>query len=100
MPGIEEQLALPEVVTNPGLVAARLLLRPGRKYEEAVKRFSPYRQIQDPYPEGQQAGAKLIQDHRSRRPRGKTFIYVNNRFEGNALQTIEGIIRRSSARRE
>jgi uncharacterized protein YecE (DUF72 family) len=96
MPPIDEQLRLPEAVTHPGLVAARLLLRPGRKYEEAVKQFSPYREIKDPYPEGQQAGADLVQSHRRQRAGGKTFIYVNNRFEGNALQTIEGIIQRAN----
>src|SRR5678815_4009691 len=42
MPPVSEQMALEGSVTNPQLVAARFLLKPGRKYEEAVKTFSPY----------------------------------------------------------
>jgi len=39
---VGEQMALPGSRTNPDLVAARFLLKPGRKYEEAVKAFEPY----------------------------------------------------------
>jgi bifunctional non-homologous end joining protein LigD len=38
MPPVGEQMALPGRRTNPDLVAARFLLNPGRKYEEAVNR--------------------------------------------------------------
>ena len=33
--------------TNPELVAARFLLKPGRRYEEAVKAFEPYDRIKE-----------------------------------------------------
>ena len=92
MPPLDEQMALPGSRTNPDLCGSRLLLRPGRRYEEAVKLFSPYERIKDPYPEGRAAGVKLIRDAIGRAGTGKTFIYVNNRFEGNALETIAGII--------
>jgi hypothetical protein len=39
---VGEQMALPGSRTNPHLVAARFLLKPGRKYEQAVKAFEPY----------------------------------------------------------
>ena len=42
MPVVSEQMALPGSVTNPQLVGARFLLKPGRKYQEAVDLFSPY----------------------------------------------------------
>jgi len=48
---VNEQLALPRA-HQPAFFGARLLLKPGRKYEEAVKLFSPYDRIKDPYPEG------------------------------------------------
>ena len=43
MPPVSEQMALAGSRTNPRLVAARFLLKPGRKYEDAVKTFQPYR---------------------------------------------------------
>lgn len=92
MPPLDEQLALPGSRTSPQFFGARLLLRPGRKYEEAVKMFSPYDSIKDPYPEGRAAGAKLIQEGRRAGSGAKAFIYVNNRFEGNALETIAGMV--------
>lgn len=97
MPPIQEQILLPGAFTTPDLVAARLLLRPGRKYEEAVKLFAPYDQIKDPYPEGQEAGAKLVQAVRGGAGKQRGYIYVNNRFEGNAIQTIAGVMERVQA---
>ena len=90
MPPVEEQRTL---AGDPGLAdfsVARFLLRPGRKYEEAVKAFSPYDRIQDAYPEGRRAGVALIQDSLIRRRAG--YVYVNNRFEGNALATITALL--------
>jgi uncharacterized protein YecE (DUF72 family) len=95
MPGVEEQRALPGSLTNSDIFAARFLLRPGRKYEEAVKLFSPYDRVKDPYPEARAAGARLIEDARARSGAAKAFIYVNNRLEGNALQTIAAMVERA-----
>jgi len=92
MPSIEEQIAICESRTCPELLGARLLLRPGRNYEEAVKLFSPYNEIKDPYPEGRAAGTALMKSALASGGRTKAYIYVNNRFEGNALHTIAGII--------
>src|SRR5262245_10767666 len=66
MPSIEEQLALPGSLTSPELLGARFLLRPGRKYEDAVKQFSPYDRVQEPDLAGRAAGTKLIQLARAR----------------------------------
>jgi uncharacterized protein YecE (DUF72 family) len=94
---VSEQLALPGSRTSPDFLAARLLLKPGRKYEEAVKLFSPYDHIKDPYPEGRAAGASLIQEARQRSGAARGFIYVNNRFEGNALATIAAMVEQAGA---
>lgn len=91
MPPVAEQLALPGSRTSPERLAARFLLRPGRAYEDAVSRFSPYDRIQDPYPEGRVAGAGLLRESLEADRRG-AFLYVNNRFEGNALQTIVAML--------
>jgi uncharacterized protein YecE (DUF72 family) len=92
MPPMSEQIALPGSLTVPDFFGARLLLKPGRKYEAAVRQFSPYNRIQDPYPEGRAAGVKLIEEARRRGGATRGFIYVNNRFEGNALQTIAAMV--------
>jgi uncharacterized protein YecE (DUF72 family) len=95
MPSLGEQLALPGSRTSPDFFGARLLLKPGCKYEEAVKSFSPYDHIKDPYPEGRAAGVDLIQEARRGGGAARGFIYVNNRFEGNALETIAAMVERA-----
>ena len=60
MPLVGEQMALPGCRTNPDLVAARFLLKPGRKYEQAVKAFEPYDSIKEENPEAHEAGRALI----------------------------------------
>ncbi len=91
MPPVGEQMALPGSRTNPELVAARFLLKPGRTYEEAVKTFQPYDRAREASPEARQAGAALMAEGMVN-PRRKTFIYVNNRLEGNALETLEAML--------
>src|SRR5262249_44806491 len=92
MPTVSEQIAMPDSLTHPDFFAARFLLNPGRKYEDAVKLFSPYRDLKDPSPEGRAAAAELIRITRRSGGRTKAFIHVNNRFEGNALETIAAIL--------
>ncbi len=92
MPPVSEQMALPGSRTNPDLAAARFLLKPGRKYEQAVRAFEPYDQIKEENPAARAAGAALIREGQSAGPKRKTFIYVNNRLEGNALSTIDAMI--------
>ena len=89
MPGLAEQMALPDAFTA-GFTVCRALLRRGRTYEEAVRMFSPYEEIRDPNPEGRAAIRNLIVQARSNRM--GAFIFVNNRFEGNAPRTIEAIV--------
>ena len=92
MPAVDEQMALPGSRTNPELVAARFLLKPGRKYEEAVKTFQPYDRVREENPEARAAGRKLIAEGKASAPARRTFIFVNNRLEGHALTTIAALL--------
>jgi uncharacterized protein YecE (DUF72 family) len=89
MPEISEQMQLPDVFTA-DFTVARALLRKGRPYEAAVEKFSPYKQVQDPNPDARQALRALIS--RARERREPSYIFVNDRLEGNAPGTIEAII--------
>ena len=91
MPTISEQMALPGSQTNPDLTAARFLLKPGRKYEQAVKAFEPYNETKEINQEARAAGAALVEAGK-KNPKRKTFIFVNNRLEGNALNTIRAML--------
>jgi uncharacterized protein YecE (DUF72 family) len=94
MPTVSEQMALAGSITNPNLVAARFLLKPGRKYEQAVEEFEPYDAIKEENPEARAAAAELIAQGQKAGPARKTFVFVNNRLEGNALGTIAAVLSR------
>ena len=78
--------------TNPDLVAARFLLKPGRKYEQAVKAFEPYDSIKEENPEARAAGRTLIAEGKAAGSTRRTFVFVNNRLEGNAISTIAAMV--------
>lgn len=89
MPPIIEQLQISGVLTAPFTVA-RALLRPGRTYQEAVDRFSPYEEIKEENPELRAGLADLV---RHCIAEGKSlYAYINNRAEGNSPKTIEAIL--------
>jgi uncharacterized protein YecE (DUF72 family) len=92
MPSVGEQMALEGSRTNPQLAAARFLLKPGRKYEDAVIAFKPYDRVKDKNLEARAAGKALIAKGKEAGQKKKTFIYVNNRLEGNALETIAAMV--------
>ena len=58
-------------------------MKPRRQYEQAVKAFEPYYQVKEENPEGKGAG-----------PKRRTFVFVNNRLEGNAISTIAAMLDR------
>lgn len=97
MPPVEEQWALPDSRTS-DLLGARFLLRPGRKYQEAVDRFQPYDRVQDPFPEARAAAGQLIRHAVASQGKTRAFIYVNNRLEGNAPHTIAALIEAANRR--
>jgi uncharacterized protein YecE (DUF72 family) len=85
MPELPRQLAIPDSATADFLVC-RALLRQGRPYQEAVEKFAPYTDIQDPNPAARGALRALIHDACEKKQ--MLFAYVNNRLEGNAPLTI------------
>jgi hypothetical protein len=88
MPTIGEQLDL--AWTFPaGFTVARALLKPGRAYADAVKRFQPYDRVQEAVPALRLDITRLMVE--AMRRRIEAFILVNNRAEGNAPGTIRGI---------
>jgi uncharacterized protein YecE (DUF72 family) len=89
MPGLQEQMDHSEAYTA-GFAAVRALLRPGRLYDESVRMFSPYREVQEPNAEVRTALRELLQ--RSKQRAEPLFIFVNNRLEGFAPGTIAAVI--------
>jgi hypothetical protein len=90
VPTIGEQLAQPW--TFPAdFTVVRALLKPGRRYADAVKAFEPYDRIQEPQPELRRDLIKAIQEVLRRRI--EAFILANNRAEGNAPGTIREVAR-------
>lgn len=88
MPPLEEQIVIPGVFTA-DFTVVRALLRAGRTYETAVETFKPYNKIKDENPEGRKALRELIR--RMREEKRASYIFVNNRFEGNSPDTIRAI---------
>ncbi|HEY3743903.1 MAG TPA: DUF72 domain-containing protein [Bryobacteraceae bacterium] len=89
MPEIGLQMEMEDAYTA-GFTVARALLRKGRAYEEAVRSLAPYTMTQDVNVETRSALRGLIE--RAREKRQPSFMFVNNRLEGNAPLTIEAIV--------
>ena len=89
MPELGRQIRMADTFTA-DFTVCRALLRFGRSYADAVELFSPYEEIKDPNPAGRQAIRDLMEWARDKRR--AAFIFVNNRFEGNAPGTIEAIV--------
>ena len=43
-------------------------------------------------PDARAAGKALIQEGKTAAPKRRTFVFVNNRLEGNAISTIQAMI--------
>jgi uncharacterized protein YecE (DUF72 family) len=89
MPELRYQMSIPDSLTA-DFAVCRALLRYGRVYEDAVARFAPYREIQDPNPQARDSMRVLI--GRAREDRRLLFLFVNNRLEGNAPLTILSLV--------
>lgn len=85
MPELPHQLSHPSSFTA-DFVVARALLRHGRAYEQAVEKFQPYKEIQEPNPPAREGLKEILE--RARNQRQLAFLFVNNRLEGNAPGTI------------
>jgi len=90
MPTIGEQLKQPWAFPA-DFTVVRALLKPGRRYADAVKAFEPYDRIQEPQPELRRDLLEIIREVLRRRI--EAFILANNRAEGNAPGTIREVAR-------
>jgi len=90
MPPVSEQMRMVGSETAE-FTSARFLLKPGRNYEQAVKKFQPYNEVKEPYHEGRDALAKLLTPGTAGSTK-RRYLYVNNRLEGCALWTIYSAI--------
>ena len=68
------------------------VVKPGRQYEEAVKAFEPYDKVKEENPDARAAGRALIEEGKAAAPKRRTFVFVNNRLEGNAISTIAAML--------
>jgi hypothetical protein len=57
-----------------------------------VNAFEPYDSIKEENPEARAAGRALIAEEQAPGPRRRTFVFVNNRLEGNAISTIAAMV--------
>jgi uncharacterized protein YecE (DUF72 family) len=91
MPTIGVQLDL--AWTFPAdFTVARALLKPGRRYADAVRQFKPYERVREELPDLRAALLRLMVE--AVRRRIEAFILANNRAEGNAPGTIRGVVQR------
>ena len=88
MPDLPVQIGIPNSRTADFLVC-RALLKRGRPYEEAVKKFTPYASVQEVYEPARKGLRELLRI--AREERKVMFIFVNNRLEGNSPGTIVSI---------
>src|SRR5256885_98360 len=91
MPPIGEQVELGWTFSA-DFTVARALLKPGRRYSDAVKQFQPYDRVQEPLPSLRKDLVRLVSE--AHRRRVEAFILANNRAEGNAPGTIRAVARR------
>jgi hypothetical protein len=90
MPPIGEQLD--SSWTFPAeFTVARALLKPGRRYADAVKQFQPYDRVQEPLPDLRRDLVRLVSE--AHRRRVEAYILANNRAEGNGPGTIRAVAR-------
>lgn len=89
MPSIGDQLEQTDKLKLPFL-SSRVLLKPGKKYAQAVESYSPYSEIKDKHPDIRTDAARLIQ--RARSMGIPAYVFVNNRCEGCAPLTIAAIL--------
>ena len=76
-------------------IRTRFLLTQECKYEESVKTFQPYDKIKAPDADAREVAAQPITCGGCYEPRTKTCVYVNSSLEGNALETIAAMIKRT-----
>ena len=96
MPTVAEQWQMHGVLSAGDFTAARFLLKPGRTYEQAVQMFQPYNATKEINEEARAAAAEIIRMRAEAAEKMLTrpsFVFVNNRLEGNALSMILAVLK-------
>jgi uncharacterized protein YecE (DUF72 family) len=88
MPELLDQIDMPGAFTA-DFTVVRALLKKGRTYEQAVKAFEPYKQVQEPNQGVREALRRIAE--RVWKTHQPAYVFVNNRLEGNAPGTIEAV---------
>lgn len=88
MPELSWQVAQADAYTA-DFTVVRALLKKGRAYEDAVKKFAPYAHVQEVNEGARAAVRELIGKARTKKQ--QAYIFVNNRLEGNAPESIAAI---------
>jgi hypothetical protein len=91
MPDLETQVNTNGIFTA-DFTVVRALLSKGRGYAQAVDTFEPYNVVQQPNEPARDALRRIAE--RSIQTKKSTFVFVNNRLEGNAPSTIEAVVDR------
>ena len=89
MPELREQMEFGGSFSA-DFTVARALLAKDRAYEAAVRAFEPYERVQELNLGVRQALGELARE--AMRRRKPAFLFVNNRLEGHAPSTIEGVV--------
>ena len=95
MPGVAEQHAIPGVLSA-NFVVVRLMIPPGRSYQDEKARFDPFDRIVEPQPVVRREVVELV---RATFELGlETFVLVNNKVEGSSPLTIHALARELASR--
>ena len=92
MPAVDEQLGKIGDALEGVHLGARFLLKPGRSYQKAVEKFSPYAKVLEVYEQGRSAAAALIE--LALRKKSRLYLYGNNRLEGCSPLTLLAVSER------
>jgi uncharacterized protein YecE (DUF72 family) len=88
MPELGQQLDFAGVTAGP-LAVARLLIPPGRRYEDRKRELFPFDKLVDPQP---RMRADVVRLSQACRAAGKVlFVIVNNKVEGSSPLTIRAL---------
>ncbi len=91
MPPVFEQITLHPLEDNP-FVVARYLLSPGRSHERARDQFEPFHQLKEIDPEARDSMERILRHAIHGAGAQRTFVYIGNELEGNALHTISDVL--------
>jgi uncharacterized protein YecE (DUF72 family) len=91
MPSIGEQLELPGSLAGP-IAVARLMLPPGKAYQEQKAAFEPFDRLLVPDPAMRDDVSRLVGAARARGI--ELYVIVNNKVEGSSPHTVRALAER------